>query len=367
MNISGNGGGSPRAAVSPRKKYILILLAAALLFINGCAYLAKQGTGLLRYQSRTVRIDKMLSDSGITPQTRDFLLRVLDVRAFAMDSVGLKRNKNYTKYVRVDRDYMADVLVASKDDTFDLYKWWFPITGRVPYKGFFSREDAEKEARKIEKKGGYDIHIGRADAFSTLGFFSDPICSFMANYSVYDLASLIIHEQTHATVWVKGQAQLNEEIATFVGDMGGLWYVRDRFGADSDEYRAAVLSKEDYTAYIDLMRALHGDLDALYKSDSGRQYKLAEKGRIFDDFRNKVAAGYDSLFKTPQYEGLKRAELNNAVIAARMTYNLDMSLFYELYESKGGDLAAAVRDLKGLRKVKKDHKSRIQKMICECY
>jgi predicted aminopeptidase len=346
-----------------RRPFVLTIAAAALLTLNGCCYIAKQGTCLLRYQSRAVPIDKMLKRDDTAPGTRDFLLRVLDIRSFAMDSLGLKRNRNYLNYVKTDRDYMVDVVTASRDDTFEMRKWWFPIVGSVSYKGFFDREDAEKEARKIKKKGGYDVHVGMADAFSTLGFFSDPIYSFMADYSVYELASLIIHEQTHATIFIKNQTQLSEETATFVGDMGGLLYVKDRFGEDSEQYRAAVLSKEDYAAYIDLMRGLYNDLKELYGSDAGREYKLAEKERVFTAFRTRVAESYDSLFRTPRYEGLKRAKLNNAVVAVRMTYNLDMSLFNELYESRGGDLAATVRELRGLGKVKKNHKEYMRGLI----
>jgi predicted aminopeptidase len=332
----------------------------------GCGYLARQGAGLIGRQCRAVSIDKMLkgdSAPDVTPEMRRFLLRVGDIRSFAMDTLGLKRNNNYKKYLRVDKNYAVDVVTASKDDAFDLYKWRFPLVGAVTYKGFFDKRDAEREALKIKKRGNYDVYIGRADAFSTLGFFGDPIYSFMIDYSVYDLASLIIHEQTHATVYVKDQTQLNEEIATFVGDVGGLLYVERRFGADSEEYRAAVLSKGDYAAYIGLMRSLHGELSALYGGARGRARKLSGKERIFAAFRDKVSGGYDSLFRTPRYEGLKEAELNNAVIAARMTYNLDMSLYYELHEATGGDLAATVKKLAELKKVKNGHKEYIRGLI----
>ncbi|MDR0331683.1 MAG: aminopeptidase [Chitinispirillales bacterium] len=339
------------------------MISAAIVFFNGCCYLTKQGIGLIRYQSRATPIDKMLKGGDASPRMREFLSRVGDIRSFAIDSLGLKRNKNYSKYLRVDRGYMVDVVVASKDDSFDQYRWWFPIVGSVTYKGFFDRKDAEKEARKIEKRGAYDLHIGRADAFSTLGFFSDPVYSFMIDYSVYDLASLIIHEQTHATVYVKNQTQLNEEIASFVGDVGGLLYIKERFGEGSEQYRMAVLSKEDYTAYINLMRSLYTELKALYGGDAPRERKLLEKERIFAEFRENISNSYDSIFKTPRYEALKSAKLNNAVIASRMTYNLDMSLYYELYEKRGGDLKAVVSDLKGLKKVKKNHKEHLRHLI----
>jgi len=345
---------------SMMKKVLLLAAYAAVVILCGGCYLTKQGVGLIGSRSNAEPVGKMLKRDDITPETREFLLRVMDIRSFAIDSLGLKRNKNYLKYVNFDRDYMVDVVTACKDDAFENYKWWFPIVGSVPYKGFFDRKDAEKEALKIEKKGGYDTHIGKADAFSTLGFLSDPVYSFMSKYSACDLASLIIHEQTHATIFIKSQVQLNEEIATFVGDEGGLLYVKNRFGEDSEQYRDAVLSKEDYTTYINLMRELYNNLQILYKSDFGREHKLVEKERIFAEFRDNISSNYDSLFHTPRYKGLKQAKLNNAVIASRMTYNLDMSLYYELYDKRGRDLSAVTDEFKALKKVKKNHKEYIR-------
>ena len=342
------------------KKILLIILVISL---NGCGYIAKQGVGFVRYQSRAVRIDKMLADEDIAVEKREFLMLVLDIREFAMDSIGLKRNKNYTTHVHVGRDYMVDVVMASKDDAFELYRWWFPIVGNVPYKGFFDKNDAEKEIRKIERRGNYDTHIGAAGAFSTLGFFNDPILSFMINYNIYDLANLIIHEQTHATVFIKNQVRLNEEIATLVGEEGGLWYVRSRFGEDSEQYKAAILSREDYRTYINLMRELYEELDVLYKSDTSREYKLSEKERIFTSFREKITISYDELFRTPRYKGLKQMKSNNAIVASGMTYNLDLPLLYELYESLERNLPATVREFVGLKKVKTDPREHIRMRI----
>jgi len=333
-----------------------------LFLFSGC-YLMKQGTAFMGQQMSAKSIDKMLKRDDISDELREFLILVGEIRAFAMDSIGLKRNKNYTRYVRVERNYVVDVVTASRDDSFEMYRWWFPVVGSVTYKGFFDRRDAQREAGKISRRGGYDVHIGGASAFSTLGFFSDPIYSFMINYSVYDLASLIIHEQMHATVYLKNQTQLNEEMATFVGDEGGLLFVRMKFGEDSDQYRSAILSREDYDTYILLMRSLYNELKAVYESDITRERKLAEKELIITRFKSDVGQSYDSLFRTPRYRGLSGANINNANIASHMTYNRDLSLFYELYESRGRDLAKTVDVLKTLRKVKRDHKEHLRGKI----
>ncbi len=329
--------------------------------LNSC-YLMKQGVNLLKYQSRAKSIDKMLKKDDLSPELRDFLLLVKEIRSYAMDTVGLKKNKNYSTFVQVERDHMVDVVVASRADAFDLYKWGFPFFGKFPYKGFFDRKDAEKEAAKLEKKG-YDVNIGQADAFSTLGFFADPVYSFMKDYSVFGLASLIIHEQTHATMYVKNQTQFNEELASFVGNEGGLSFVKQKFGDTSDQYRAAVLSLKEYATYIDLLRSLYKELKAMYETDISRDQKLARKEEIINAFRARVAMEYDSLFETQRYKKIDQMRINNAVLASKMTYNLDLSLFYELYDKKGKDLRATVAELKKLKKVKKDYKEYMRNVL----
>jgi len=342
--------------------FYLTSVCAALFLFNGC-YMMKQGSAFMGQQMRAESINKMMKKDDTGDELKEFFLLVQEIRSFAMDSIGLKNNKNYTKYVKANRDYIVDVVVASKDDSFEMYRWWFPVIGSVSYKGFFDRKDALREAGKISKKGGYDVNIGAASAFSTLGFFSDPVYSFMIDYSVYDLASLIIHEQMHATVYIKSQTQLSEEMATFVGDEGGLLFVKMKFGEDSDQYKSAALSKEDHVTYISLMRSLYNELKIVYESDMAREQKLAEKERVITRFKNDAAQSYDSLFRTTRYKGLGSANINNANIASNMTYNKDLSLFYELYESRGRDLAKTVDELKGLKKVKKNHKEYLRGRI----
>lgn len=342
----------------------LTLLSSLLFLFNGC-YLMKQGSAFMGQQMSAKSIDKMLKRDDTGGELREFFLLIQEIRAFAMDSIGLKHNRNYKKYVNVERDYIVNVVTASRDDSFEMYRWWFPVVGSVTYKGFFDKKDAVKEAAKISKKGGYDVHIGAASAFSTLGFFSDPVYSFMIDYSVYDLASLIIHEQTHATIYIKSQTQLNEEIATFTGDEGGLIFVKMKFGEDSEQYKSAVLSKEDHTTYVSLTRSLYNELKTVYESDAGRERKLAEKERIITSFKNDVSQSYDSLFRTTRYKGLSKANLNNANIAANMTYNRDLTLFYELYESRDKDLSKTVAELKTLKKVKKNHKEHLTQIIMQ--
>ncbi|MGO9411115.1 MAG: aminopeptidase, partial [Spirochaetia bacterium] len=200
-------------------------LALIVSLLVSCAsqlgYLVKQGDYLLRYSSGTESVDDLLKSPSTPADTREFLQRVKEIRTFAVESIGLRDNGNYTRYKSIDRDYLVDVVQACDALSFTPYQWSYPFMGKLPYKGFYERPDALAEAGRL-KKEGYDVIVRKVDAFSTLGFTKDPVYSFMKKYSPYELASTIIHEQTHATLWVKGQTDFNEELADFVGETGAL-------------------------------------------------------------------------------------------------------------------------------------------------
>ncbi|KMQ53010.1 putative aminopeptidase [Chitinispirillum alkaliphilum] len=308
---------------------------------------------------RAEKIEDVLACEDLSSESEQFLTLVLEIREYAIDTLGLKNNSNYLRYVATDRDYMVDVVSAAKDDSFEMYRWWFPFFGRFPYKGYFEKKDALREAARLERKG-YDVHVGQARAFSTLGFFSDPVYSFMKKYTVYELASLIIHEQVHATVFLKDQIQFNEEIATFIGNTGGLYFVEKKFGRDSKEYNSALLMQRDSEVFVDLIRSLHNELDEVYNSETDREEKLTKKEKIVENFKEYVTLNYDAYFQTGNYKGLSGADINNAFIASRMTYTLDLSLYEKLYEVEQRNLRAFVSRIKELKNYRGDPKEYIK-------
>ena len=171
-------------------------MAMSLLF-SSC-YTLKQGFTLLGYLRRAVPLEKLSPDKS----NLRFVKQVASIRSFAVNELGLKDTKNYTRYVEIDRDYLALVVSACAKDSFSPYMWRFPIVGAVPYKGFFEERDAKIEVEKLKRKD-LDTLIRRVDAFSTLGWFQDPLYSYMKDYPAHRLADLIIHESLHATVYLK--------------------------------------------------------------------------------------------------------------------------------------------------------------------
>ncbi|MDR2160300.1 MAG: aminopeptidase [Treponema sp.] len=340
----------------------VILIAAGSILFSGC-YTLKQGAVMLGYLGRAVPLESLLEGAALSEtgsaaeENRLFVERVRDIRRFAMEELGLRESKNYTKYVELDRDYLAAVVSASAADSFTRHEWWFPVVGAVPYKGFFNVEDARKEAARLRKRG-LDVWVRGVDAFSTLGWFRDPLYSYMRNYTVDRLADIIIHELLHATVFIKGQVQFDEELAEFTGTEGARLYVEKTFGPDSEELRQMTLARTDNAAFVGFLRGLAAELDALYKSGAGRDNPgglpreeiLQRKDRIIRAAQERFAAEYDTLFNTENYRGFAELPVNNAYLELYRLYYAGEHYFADLYERTGRDLPqfiAAAKTLKG--------------------
>lgn len=340
-----------------------VLFAAALLLLvcacfSGC-YTLKQGTAMLGYLNRAIPLEALLDagppendaapEMGETEKNRLFVAQVQDIRNFAMGELGLKMSKNYTSYVNIDRDYLAAIVSASAPDSFKRHEWKFPVVGAMPYKGFFNVEDARKERKKLEKKG-LDVWIRGVEAFSTLGWFKDPLYSYMRDYSVDRLASLIIHELMHATVFIKGQVQFNEELAEIIGREGARLYIGSRFGTESDEYRAMHASEADNLAYVSFMLELAAELETMYAGSAGRDEKLREKKRIISAAKERFEAEYDNLFTSGNYRDFLELPVNNAYLELYRLYYADDNFFDDLLEKTGGDITAIIAAAKTLTK-----------------
>jgi len=311
---------------------VFFFIVISILF-SGC-YTLKQGSTMLGYLGQAVPLEKLAEGEQVSEDDRLFVQRVVDIRRFAMEDLGLKASKNYTRYVELDRKYLAAVVSACAKDSFTRYEWWFPVVGRVPYKGFFNVEDARTERMKLDKKD-FDVWIRGVDAFSTLGWFRDPLYSYMKKYSDYALADLIIHELFHATVFLKNHSQFNEELAEFVGSEGARLYMEksgknaDNSGSGKDEGDATRL---DTAAYLTFIRGLIAELDEVYKSTISREEKLKLKEEIIDRSKLSFEENYDDLFLTENYRGFIRLQINNAYLELYRLYYVEEHYFKDLYE-----------------------------------
>ena len=189
----------------------------------------------------------------------------------------------------------------------------------MPYKGFFDRDYALGEQHALEEQG-YDTYLRGVRAYSTLGYFDDPILSSMLAYDETFLINTIIHEMLHQTVWFKGNISFNESLASFVGEHGTLAYLQQRYGADAPEYQHYRALRADALVFGEYTDALIERLEALYHESISRADKLQRKAQILAE----AAAAYPEVFPRMQTTGYRnffeRQPVNNAVLLAFHVY-----------------------------------------------
>jgi predicted aminopeptidase len=266
--------------------------------------------------------------------------------------------------VELDRDYLAAVVSAAAKDSFTAYEWWFPVVGKVPYKGFFNVEDARRERDRLQRKN-LDVWVRGVDAFSTLGWFKDPLYSYMRDYSDYRLANLLIHELLHATVYLKGQSQFNEELAEFVGTEGARLYIEQKYGGASPEYQAVFDSEADSKTFVAYLRGLIVELEELYRSAApqSREEKLTRKAEIIKASQERFTRDYDALFKGPDYRGFAELPVNNAYLELYRLYYEGNNFYRELYEKSGASLPRFIAAARTLKNREKDPKAALAKAL----
>lgn len=324
----------------PRLFLRAVFICGIIPLFSGC-YLARQGAYLIRYQVRSRPIVKVKKDTALSDSTKRFFDEVERIRRYAVDSIGLKPNKNYTRYVTIDSSYLMAMLSAADSASFETKKWCYPFFGCFPLRSYYKISDARRAGERLTRRG-YEINIDKIDGFSTLGIFSDPLFSFMADYSVFTVAQFIFHEQTHATVYFGKDVQFSEELATFIGRTGALNYLETYYGSDSPEYLQARDYISDQETYLELLRKLYETLGTMYNLTITRDEKISRKKTIIQEFKRHLKEDYDSLFSTEWYRGVEKLTFNNAFLAVRMTYTLDLKLFNRFYAARGNSLREVI-------------------------
>ena len=282
-------------------------------------------------------VDTILKDGSLSDKELKQLRLVLDVRQFAVDHMGLSADRSYTQYVDVGRPYVVYGLSASPKDALKPYTWRFPIVGRVPYKGYFRKELAEREAKTLQKQG-YDTYVRGVRAYSTLGYFNDPVLSTMLGYHEFSLINTIIHELVHRTVWIKGSVSFNESFANFVAHKGVKAYLTHRDGENAPSYQLYQDIQVDRKVFRAYMLDIVSQLEALYREPISREAKLERREAIFDAARTNYPSVFPKM-KTKSYRRyFERRQLNNAVLLSFRRYNQDMSFFEKALADNDGDL-----------------------------
>lgn len=308
-----------------------ILSGCSSFYVLRAAY--EEGKILWRRQG----IAEMLQGSNLGPDTREKLELVLAARDYARDTLKFKVDGSYASYSYVDRSALSYVLMAAPKSALVPYTWWFLFVGHVPYKGFFSEEAARAEAARFESQG-YETYIRTTPAFSTLGWFDDPLLAHLLKYDRVSLAGIVFHELFHSTLFVKGGLDFNESLANFFGNRAAIDFFRDRYGEESPEHRRAEQAWREELEFSAFITGVAGSLRELYGRDLPLEEKLRLREEIFAESK-RVWARQIAGRARHRFRGFLQQSLNNAVIVHYLLYLTDLELFEALYEVHGKDLA----------------------------
>ena len=303
-------------------------------------YLLRAGAAEGEILLRRRPIVDVVRDAATPPADRAKLRLVLQARAFAEESLRLRTRESFTAYTALERDTLVLVLSGVYRDRLEAKTWWFPIVGSVPYKGFFDFDRARRAAERLEAEG-FDVHLRRASAFSTLGWFNDPLLSTTLRADSIDLVDTVIHELTHNTFYEPGEAAFNESFASFVGARGAERFFLAR--GDSAAAAETLARWSDQKVLGVFWMHLAQTLDSAFKANPHSiDARLRARDTIYKAARRELVFELGPRLRTIGPRALERMRLDNATLVARRLYASDLDLFDRVYEREGRDLHRAV-------------------------
>jgi predicted aminopeptidase len=327
---------------------LLALLGGAAVLVAATPigrYLARAAYNEGKILGRRRSIVAMVADSATKPAVRAKLQLVLDARTFAVDSLRLPAKDAFTQFSQLDTDTLVLVLSGAERDQLRSVTWWFPIVGRVPYKGFFDFELAKRSEKELQA-AGYDTYLRPSPAFSTLGFFNDPLLSTTLADDSLEVVSTVIHELTHNKFYAKGQAVFNESFASFIGSRGTERFFRSR-GDSVNASRAARRWSDDVLLGAIWARTFR-TLDSTFAArpgDSLRASRLRGRDSIYAAVRRELVDSVAPKLRTIDRRYAERVRLDNAALMARRIYATGLDDFERVYTREDSDIRRALTRL----------------------
>lgn len=331
----------------PRKKWFLIVPLLFLVALPGCQSLgfysqAIKGQCNIYFSQRPIK--KAMADPRLAGEVKEKLGLVLELRAFAEQELSLKANGHYLKYADLHRRFVVWNVNAAPEFSLEPKRWWYPVVGSLKYRGYFSEKLARKYGTALQRDG-YDVFVGGVEAYSTLGWFRDPVLNTFIHHTPADLAEIIFHELSHQRVFAKGDTDFNEAFATAVGEEGVRRWLRTIGNTNAlHQYLASQQRQEQFVQIVDNARV---QLKKIYGEAGEAQgaaivgcdaEKREQKQRVITDLKNRYSqlktewggySGFDAWFARP---------INNAQLNTIATYHDLVPEFRRLLEKHQGNL-----------------------------
>jgi predicted aminopeptidase len=297
------------------------LMVAALAGCETISYYGQAIGGQLGLLSRARPVEGWLADPSTPADLRGRLEAAEKIREFASRSLGLPQNGSYRSYAELDRPYVVWNVYAAGEFSVEPKQECFPFAGCVSYRGFFSEADARRHAEELRGRG-YDVHVAGVVAYSTLGWFDDPLLSTFIRYPDTQLARLVFHELAHQKLYLKGDTAFNESFAVAVEEEGvRRWLEGAGRGGELAAFKAGQARKREFAARV---RETRERLATLYRAGGSRAALLEQKRSELERLR-------------AAYPGVP-ADANNAFLVSIALYTELVPAFERLLAACGGDL-----------------------------
>ncbi len=332
---------------------LIIIVFAVLTSCESVSYYGKIISGQMTILNKRQPIKKLL-DEPLTPKRLKTQLRhVLEIRKFAKNKLGLPVKNQYLNFADLKRPFAVWNVFAVPEFSLTPKQWCHPVIGCASYRGYFSRNDAYNYADRVAEQG-YDVFISGVVAYSTLGWFDDPVLNTFIYRKDYKLAALIFHELAHHLIYVANDTAFNESFATLVEQEGLRRWLSQ--SGNPETFRKYETDYHRHRQFIQLITKYRRQLELLYTANLSPADKRRDKALIFDELRSEFKrikeqwqgySGYDSWFKHP---------LNNAQLASVSIYNDLVPAFAAILQGSGNDLELFYRTCQHLAKQPKEER-----------
>ena len=348
-------------------KFLAIILV--IFGLTGCSTISfywQALNGQAEILNKMRPIESVIQDRATKPELKQRLATLLAIRDYASKELKLPDNKSYRNYADLKRPFVIWNVFATTEFSTELTQWCFPIAGCVNYRGYFSKENAATFAKNLSK-GMTDAFVGGVPAYSTLGYFNDPILNTFVNYPEVELARLLFHELAHQVVYVKDDSMFNESFATAVEQAGidrwleSQWPKATPAGRGlSGDWQAAQQRRADFQA---LVLKYQARLKSLYATELSNEAKRLAKQQTFRDLRDEYQSLKQSWGGFAGYDRWFRQELNNAHLASIAIYNEMVPAFLALLTNEHGDFEKFYDAAKRVAKMEKDARTAYLKSL----
>ncbi|VAW83281.1 PUTATIVE ZINC PROTEASE PROTEIN [hydrothermal vent metagenome] len=318
----------------------VIAFLCVVIQLSGCndlRYYRQSVNGQLDIMDRRTSIKALVEDESMSPPLRQRLQRVTDFRTFAIEQLALPETGSYTFYADLERDYVIQNLFAAPEFSVDLHQWCYPVLGCAAYRGFFDTALLAVDAASFKEKG-FDTYVALIPAYSTLGWFDDPVLNTVIEWPEPQLAGLIFHELAHQKLYVKGDTVFNESFATAVEQAGvELWLAQRNNPVLIGRYRE---QRDHRQQVIELIQQTRSRLKHLYEQTSEPAAMRIAKRKILDTARGGYRALREQWQHDPGFDAWFAGELNNARLGSVAAYHTYVDAFLSLLVEEQYDFEA---------------------------